>query len=78
MAKAKALKEVVTEVKSGFNKDVCDKIIATCEYLMAPVAVITAGVAAIWGYSIDITAYSVAFFGMISSVFSFVKLFLKD
>lgn len=72
MAKTKALKEVVEEAKSWFNKDVCDKVIKTCEYLVAPVA----GVAAIWG--LDISVYSAAFFGMVASIFAFVKLFLKD
>lgn len=72
MAKVKAAKTVVKEVASGFNKDVCDKIIKTCEYCVVPVA----GVAAIWG--LDISVYSAAFFGMVASIFAFVKLFLKD
>lgn len=72
MVKVKAAKEVVEEVKAKFNKDVCDKIIKTCEYCVVPVA----GVAAIWG--LDISAYSAAFFGMVASIFTFVKLFLKD
>lgn len=54
------------------KSQIIDKIIATCDYLILPVA----GVAAIWGY--DISVYSVAFFGMLISILSFVKLFIKD
>ena len=54
------------------TKDICDKIIKSCEYCVAPVA----GLAAIWG--VDIAVYSSAFFGMMASVFTFVKLFIKD
>lgn len=53
------------------TKDICDKIIATCDYLIIPVA----GVAAIWGY--DISVYCAAGFGALASVFSFVKVCLK-
>lgn len=72
MSNVKSTKEVVQEVKGKFTKDICDKIIKTCEYLVVPVA----GVAAIWG--LDISVYSAAFFGMVASIFAFVKLFLKD
>lgn len=53
------------------TKDICDKIIKTCEYLIIPVA----GVGAIWGA--DISVYSAAFFGAVASIFNFVKLLLK-
>lgn len=52
--------------------EIIDKVIQTCEYLVVPVA----GVAAIWGF--DWTLYSAAFFGMIISILTFVKLFVKD
>lgn len=52
--------------------EIIDKTIKTCEYLIVPVA----GVAAIWGF--DWTLYSAAFFGMIISILTFVKLFVKD
>ena len=52
--------------------EIIDKVIQTCEYLVVPVA----GVAAIWGY--DWTLYSAAFFGMVISILTFVKLFVKD
>lgn len=49
-----------------------DKMIETCNYLVIPVA----GVCAIWT-DIDTMIYSTAFFGMIASILSFVKLFIK-
>lgn len=49
-----------------------DKLIATCDYLILPVA----GVAAIWGF--DISVYCSAGFGALASILSFVKLFVKD
>lgn len=54
------------------NKEIIDRLIKTCEYLIVPVA----GVAAIWGY--DIAVYSTAFFGMLISILSFIELFVKD
>ena len=54
------------------TKSVCDKLIATCDYLIIPVS----GVAAIWGF--DISVYVAAGFGAVASILSFVKLFLKD
>lgn len=54
------------------NREIIDRIIATCEYLVVPVA----GVAAIWGF--DWTLYSAAFFGAIISILTFVKLFIKE
>jgi hypothetical protein len=53
------------------TKELCDKIIKTCEYLVVPVA----GVAAIWG--VDISVYSAAGFGALASIMAFVKLFVK-
>lgn len=78
MTKVKSTKEVINEVKSGITKDVCDKIIATCEYIMAPLAALIVGVAAIWGFSIDAAVWTTAIFGLVASVFRLVKLFLKD
>lgn len=54
------------------KKETCEKIVKTCNYLIAPVA----GVAAIWGY--DISIYSAAGFGMLASIFTFVGLFCKE
>lgn len=54
------------------TKELCDKLIKTCDYLIIPVGVI----GGIWGF--DITVYCAAGFGAIASVLSFVKLFLKD
>lgn len=60
------------------NKDVCEKIVATVNYLAVPVAVAAGGVAAIWGYpAFDISVYTVAFAGVVNSVWEFVKLFMK-
>lgn len=53
------------------SKEICEKIIKTCEYLVVPVA----GVAAIWG--VDISVFSAAGFGALAGVFSFIKLFAK-
>lgn len=64
MAKKEPVKMTKTEI--------IDKAIKTCEYLIVPVA----GVAAIWGYSISV--YSAAFFGMLISILTFAKLFVKD
>ena len=58
--------------QASLTKDTIDKLIATCDYLIIPVA----GVAAIWGY--DISVYCAAGFGALASVLSFVKLFVKD
>lgn len=54
------------------TKDTCDKLIKTCDYLIAPVA----AVAAIW--NVDISVYVAAGFGAIASILSFVKLFCKE
>jgi hypothetical protein len=54
------------------KKEIIERSIKTCEYLIIPVA----GVAAIWGY--DIAVYSTAFFGMLISILSFVELFIKE
>ena len=80
MAKVKSVKEVVKEVKAGFtfNKETCTKLISTFEYLMAPLAAMLAGISAIWGISIDLSLYTTAFLGMLASIFTFIKLFLKD
>lgn len=53
-------------------KDVLDKCIKSCEFLVLP----TTGLLAIW--DIDISVYSAAGFGALASIFAFVKLFLKD
>lgn len=58
------------EVKQS-KQEIFDKLIKTCNYLIAPVA----GVAAIWGY--DISVYCAAGFGALASILSFVKLFVK-
>lgn len=58
--------------KKMTKKEIIDRLIKTCEYLIIPVA----GVAAIWDY--DIAVYSTAFFGMLISILSFVELFVKD
>jgi hypothetical protein len=54
------------------TKEIIERSIKTCEYLIVPVA----GVAGIWGY--DIAVYSAAFFGMLISILSFVELFIKE
>lgn len=54
------------------KKDTLDKLIATCDYLILPVA----GVAAIWWA--DISVYCAAGFGALASILSFVKLFVKE
>lgn len=51
---------------------ICQKIIDTINYMVVPVA----GAAAIWG--LDITIYTAAAASALSSMFTFVKLFLKD
>lgn len=51
--------------------EIFDRLIKTCDYLIAPVA----GVGAIWGA--DISIYCAAGFGMLASILSFVKLFVK-
>ena len=58
--------------QASLTKDTIDKLIATCDYLIIPVA----GLAAIWGY--DISVYCAAGFGALASALSFVKLFVKD
>lgn len=58
--------------KKMTKKEIIDRLIKTCEYLIVPVA----GVAAIWSY--DIAIYSTAFFGMVISILSFIKLFIKE
>lgn len=58
--------------KKMTKKEIIDRLIKTCEYLIIPVA----GVVAIWDY--DISVYSTAFFGMLISILSFVKLFIKE
>lgn len=52
---------------------IIDKCIETCNYLVLPAA----GVMAIW-FDFDTVLYSTAFFGMIASILSFVRLFIKD
>ena len=59
------------EVKTT-KKDIIDKTIKTVEYLIAPVT----AVASIWG--LDIGLYISACSGMLVSILTFVKLFVKD
>ena len=59
------------EVKQS-KKEIIDKIIKTCEYLIVPVGVI----GGIWGF--DVTVYASAIIGILVSVLTFVKLFIKD
>ena len=54
------------------KKEIIDKAIATCDYLIVPVA----GLCMIWG--VDVSVYCAAGFGAIASILSFVKLFVKD
>lgn len=54
------------------TKELCDKLIKSCDYLILPVA----GVASIW--NVDISIYASAGFGAIASILSFVKLFCKE
>lgn len=59
------------EVKQS-KKEIIDKIIKTCEYLIIPIGVICG----IWGF--DITVYASAFLGIVVSILTFIKLFIKD
>ena len=52
--------------------EIIDKVIETCDYLILPVC----GVASIWGF--DISMYAAAAGGMLVSILTFVKLFVKD
>ena len=52
--------------------EIINKVIETCDYLILPVC----GVASIWGY--DISVYVAAAGGMLVSILTFVKLFVKD
>ena len=54
------------------KKEIIERLIKICEYLVIPVAAVTA----IWSY--DIAVYSAAFFGMFISIISFVELFIKE
>lgn len=54
------------------KKDIIDKIIKTVNYLIAPVT----AVFAIW--DLDVGVYVAAGAGMIVSILSFVKLFIKE
>lgn len=51
--------------------EIIDKTIQTCEYAIAPVTAILA----IWG--LEAGVYVAAFFGMVVSILTFVKLFIK-
>ena len=53
------------------KKEIIDKTIQTVEYAIAPVTAI----ASIWGF--DIGLYVSAFAGMLGSILTFVKLFIK-
>lgn len=59
------------EVKTT-KKDIIDKTIKTVEYAIAPVT----AVASIWGF--DAGIYIAAGAGVIVSILTFVKLFIKD
>lgn len=59
------------EPKKMTKKEIIDKCIQTVEYLIAPVT----GVASIWG--LDIGLYISACSGMLVSILTFVKLFVK-
>lgn len=59
------------EVKTT-KKDIIDKTIKTVEYAIAPLTAI----ASIWG--LDIGIYIAAGAGVIISILTFVKLFIKD
>lgn len=54
------------------KKEIIEKAIETCNYLVVPVA----GVGAIW--NVDISVYCAAGFGALASVLAFVKLFVKE
>lgn len=57
--------------KKMSNKEIIKRSIKICEYLVIPVA----GVLAILDYNVAV--YSAAFFGMLISILSFIKLFIK-
>ena len=65
-------KQTKKEVKKTITKtEIIDKCIKTVEYLIAPVT----AVLAIWGLEVGI--YVSAFCGMLISILTFVKLFMK-
>lgn len=57
--------------------NVLNNIVETVNYIATPFAIAAAGVAAIWGYTIDWSIYTAAFAGMVNGIWAFVKLFIK-
>lgn len=58
--------------KSWLTKELCDKIIATINYIPVPVMAL----GGIWGF--DISVYCAAGCAMLASIVEFVKLFVKE